>query len=199
MSTCRRRRSAATLACAAFELLSGVPPFHRQEAMTVMYAQLHDDPPPLTNWRPDLPPAVDQVFARALAKVPGERYASCREFADAMRRSLELAAQHLKPHDFLQPQAGHPPTEITGSASGRAADGAIREGAAVRAGYARARARLRRPGRRALPPGLPPAAACPVCRLATGMWFSRSAVSLAGTWSRSWWQVSAFWWQQVPP
>jgi len=56
-----------------------------------------------------------------------------------MRRSLELAAQHLKPHDFLQPQAGHPPTEIAGSASGRAADGAIREGAAVRAGYARAR------------------------------------------------------------
>ena len=128
-----------SLACAAFELLSGVPPFRRPEALTVMYAQLHEPPPRLTDWRPGLPPAVDQVFARALAKAPGDRYASCREFAGAMRRSLDLAAQDLMSRGLLQPQAGHPRTEIAGSAPGRAADGAIRDGAAGRAGHSMAR------------------------------------------------------------
>jgi serine/threonine-protein kinase len=69
------------LACAAFELLAGVPPFRRDEAMAVMYAQLSEPPPPLTSRRPDLPPAADEVLARALAKAPGDRYGSCREFA----------------------------------------------------------------------------------------------------------------------
>jgi serine/threonine-protein kinase len=43
--------------------------------------------------RPDLPPAVDGVFARVLAKQPGDRYANCREFIEAMRVALgSLAA-----------------------------------------------------------------------------------------------------------
>ena len=128
-----------SLACAAFELLSGVPPFHRQEAMTVMYAQLHEPPPPLTARRPGLSPAVDQVLATALAKNPGQRYASCREFAGALCRSLEQGALHRGPYDFLQPQGRHQPTEIAGSAPGHAADGAIRDGAVIRAGHAQAR------------------------------------------------------------
>ena len=82
------------LACAAFELLTGAPPFRRDEAMAVMYAQLSEPPPLLTSRRPDLPPAADQVFARALGKAPADRYASCREFADALR-----AAFGLQPYD----------------------------------------------------------------------------------------------------
>jgi Protein kinase domain len=78
------------LACAAFELLAGAPPFRRDEAMAVMYAQLSEPPPPLTSRRPDLPPAADRVFGRALAKVPGDRYGSCREFADALRGAFGL-------------------------------------------------------------------------------------------------------------
>ena len=46
-----------------------------------------------TALRPDLPPAVDEVFARVLAKEPGDRYANCREFVEAMRVALgDLAA-----------------------------------------------------------------------------------------------------------
>ena len=58
------------LACAAFMLLSGEPPFHRDEVMAVMYAHLSAPPPPLTSLRPGLPPAVDDVMLRALAKAP---------------------------------------------------------------------------------------------------------------------------------
>ena len=102
------------LACAAFELLTGAPPFRRDEAMAVMYAQLSEPPPLLTSRRPDLAPAADQVFARALAKAPGDRYPSCREFADALR-----AAFGLQPYDSgpgIVP-ADHPLTQLARQAS----------------------------------------------------------------------------------
>ncbi len=78
------------LACAAFVLLSGEPPFPRDEGMAVLYAQLSAAPPRLTSRRPDLPLAVDDVLLRALAKAPGDRYASCGEFADALRIAFGL-------------------------------------------------------------------------------------------------------------
>ena len=78
------------LACAAFVLLSGEPPFPRDEGMAVLYAQLSAQPPRLTSRRPGLPPAVDEVLLRALAKAPEGRYASCGEFADALRMAFGL-------------------------------------------------------------------------------------------------------------
>ena len=56
------------LACVAFELLSGTVPFKREMPMAVLYAHLSTPPPRLTAIRQDLPPAVDDVLARALAK-----------------------------------------------------------------------------------------------------------------------------------
>src|SRR6185312_5523052 len=78
------------LACAVFTLMSGTPPFHRDDVTAVLYAQLSDPPPPLTSRRPDLPPAVDEVLQRAMAKAPSDRYASCGEFADALRMAFGL-------------------------------------------------------------------------------------------------------------
>ena len=78
------------LACAAFVLLSGEPPFPRDDGMAVLYAQLSAPPPRLTARRPGLPPAADDVLLRALAKAPDGRYASCGEFADALRVACGL-------------------------------------------------------------------------------------------------------------
>ena len=78
------------LACAVFTLMSGTPPFHRDDDTAVLYAQLSDPPPSLTLRRPDLPPAVDDVLQQALAKAPSDRYASCGEFADALRLAFGL-------------------------------------------------------------------------------------------------------------
>jgi hypothetical protein len=88
-------------------MLTGAPPFRSPEAAALMYAQLSQPPPPLTSRRPDLPAAVDQVFARALAKAPGDRYASCREFADAMRAAFGLAAYDSEPEPI--PAGEQPP------------------------------------------------------------------------------------------
>ena len=78
------------LACSAFEMLSGAPPFRRNETLAIMYAQLSSAPPSLTSVRPDLPAAVDEVMNKALAKTPGERYSTCLEFAAALRRACRV-------------------------------------------------------------------------------------------------------------
>jgi tetratricopeptide (TPR) repeat protein len=93
------------LACVAFTLLSGQPLFPRDDGMAVLYAQLSAPPPRLTSRRPDLPPAVDEVLVRALAKAPEDRYAGCGEFADALRMAFGLRRYNSGVADALYKQA----------------------------------------------------------------------------------------------
>jgi protein kinase-like protein len=72
------------LACSAFEMLCGVPPFERGQDLGLLFDQLSAAPPSLAARRPDLPAAVDLVMARALARSPDDRYASCLDFAAAL-------------------------------------------------------------------------------------------------------------------
>jgi serine/threonine-protein kinase len=78
------------LACVTYELLTGSVPFKREDPMMVLYAHAYADPPLLTAARPDLPAAVDAVLARGLAKQPGQRYATCSDFADGLREAFGL-------------------------------------------------------------------------------------------------------------
>ena len=86
------------LACVAYTLLSGSVLFRREVPMAVLYAHLSVPPPRLTAARPELPDAVNQVLARALAKEPDDRYDSCGTFADALREALGL-----EPYDPSRP------------------------------------------------------------------------------------------------
>ena len=71
-----------------------------------MYAQVSEPPPPLTLAAArDLPAAVDRV-RRALAKAPGDRYTTCREFADALREAFGLVSYDSGPEPI---PAAHPP------------------------------------------------------------------------------------------
>ena len=85
------------LACAAFELLTGTVPFDRDHDMAVIHAHLSQPPPPLAAHRPGLPPAADEVIARGMAKAQEDRYASCREFAESLRRAFGLDAYDHDP------------------------------------------------------------------------------------------------------
>jgi serine/threonine protein kinase len=97
------------LACSAFELLAGAPPFRRDEPTATMYAHLSESAPQLTSRRPGLPAAVDGVLSKALAKTPGDRYASCGQFADALRGAFGFQPYDSGPR--VTPTATHPPTE----------------------------------------------------------------------------------------
>jgi len=80
------------LACATLELFTGAPPFRRDQPMAMMYAHVNDPPPLLSELRPDLGDAADDVLNRALAKFPEDRYDTCREFAAALRQAFQLGA-----------------------------------------------------------------------------------------------------------
>ncbi len=116
------RADAYSLACAAFEMLSGAPPFRRDQSLAVMWAQLSAPPPPLTGARPDLPAAVDQVIFRGLAKAPEDRYPSCRAFAAALQEACGVSAAELPARSAVQQAlAGVPPTGAVSPAPGLAA------------------------------------------------------------------------------
>ena len=85
------------LACSAFTMLTGQPPFVRDESVAVMWAQISATPPTLTSRRPDLPAAADEVIVKALAKIPTDRYATCPEFALALRRACGLDSSGTDP------------------------------------------------------------------------------------------------------
>ena len=135
------RADGYALACAAFEMLAGTPPFRRDENLAVMWAQVSAPPPPLTEHRPDLPPAVDRVMARALAKAPDARYQTCLAFATALREACR--------------------TTETATPNGTVPAGPSRRGAPptmadVPAPVARPRSRRPRPPATRRPPRVPP-------------------------------------------
>ncbi len=107
-----------SLACAGFELLCGTPPFGQDEGLTVMYAQLYVPPPAATARRPDLPAAVDLVLARALAKSPADRYATCGQFAEELRTALGLCPGEPDNPAWLRSQGHDGPVAAAGAASG---------------------------------------------------------------------------------
>ncbi|WP_336085307.1 serine/threonine-protein kinase [Nocardia sp. SSK8] len=77
-----------SLACAFYKLLTGQNPYPAAQPAMVMMGHLHEPPPLATKVNPGLPHAIDHVFARALAKNPAERFATCREFTDAAANAL---------------------------------------------------------------------------------------------------------------
>ena len=155
------------LACVAYELLTGVKPFSRDQGMAVLLAHLSEPPPALRVRRPDLPAAAGHVLARAMAKVPEERYASCRDFAEALRAALGLAAYDLGDPADATSFADATDPAINGKAAGW--DGLVEADTidpmpapvSVAVGVARHRARTvtgsggrRRPNRRRILAGL---------------------------------------------
>ncbi|WP_067688049.1 serine/threonine-protein kinase [Nocardia jejuensis] len=81
-----------SLACTLFRLLTGTVPFTAEHPIAVMQGHLNTPPPPVSSLRAGLPPALDAVMARALAKHPGARFDSCTEFATAAQQALTAPA-----------------------------------------------------------------------------------------------------------
>ena len=80
------------LAGTAFHLLTGAPPFQHSNPIAVISQHLHEDPPRLSDYRPDLA-HLDDVFLKALAKQPEDRFDRCREFAAAVSEQFDGAAE----------------------------------------------------------------------------------------------------------
>ena len=74
-----------------YQMLTGKKPYERDTDVAVMFAHMTEPPPKVSEARPELPEALDAVIARAMAKVPEERYPTCREMVDDARAALGAA------------------------------------------------------------------------------------------------------------
>jgi serine/threonine protein kinase len=90
------RTDVYSLGCVLFECLAGQRPFERESELAVVFAHLNEPPPRLSELRPELPEAFDDVFASALAKSPDDRYSSCGELVDAGRAALQGAPVNVR-------------------------------------------------------------------------------------------------------
>ncbi|MFD6268342.1 serine/threonine-protein kinase [Nocardia asteroides] len=104
------RADVYALGCTLFELLTGAKPFPRDSVVAVMQAHLMAPPPRATASRPDLPPAIDAVLARAMAKNPEERYSSCGALAAAAAAAFGVAVEQTV---VASPPPIPPPVDVT--------------------------------------------------------------------------------------
>jgi len=65
--------------CLLFEAAAGRPPFHHPNQMLVLHQHVNETAPDLRSLRPDAPAALAQAIARALAKLPSDRWPSAEE------------------------------------------------------------------------------------------------------------------------
>ncbi|MUL67829.1 hypothetical protein BOO86_25380 [Mycobacterium sp. CBMA 234] len=86
------------LACTAFQLLTGDPPYADSNPAVVITKHVTAPAPSLGEHRPELRD-LDPVLARAMSKTPAARYGSCQEFAQALQQQATHPVQ-MPPNDF---------------------------------------------------------------------------------------------------
>jgi eukaryotic-like serine/threonine-protein kinase len=81
------------LGCIVYECLTGQTVWSVDQGVAMILAQIASAPLPRPNkLRPDLPPAFEAWFLRALDRDPDKRYQTARELADALAKALVPAA-----------------------------------------------------------------------------------------------------------
>ncbi|MFR9752230.1 serine/threonine-protein kinase [Nocardia sp. 004] len=86
-----------SLGCSFYKLLTGQNPYPSPKPAVVMMGHLHEPPPKPSAVRSDLPAALDDVLAKAMAKDPADRYSTCREFTKAAAAALYGISQVRAP------------------------------------------------------------------------------------------------------
>jgi len=83
-----------------FELLTGRRPYLAPDLMTLAVNVATHPTPRVADTRPDIPPVLDDLVARAMAKDPATRYASAAELHDALVRVREtMTGRYPEPLD----------------------------------------------------------------------------------------------------
>jgi serine/threonine protein kinase/beta-lactam-binding protein with PASTA domain len=99
-----------------YELLTGVVPFDGETAVAIAFKQVSAQPRPPSEVNPSVPPALDAVVLRALAKDPAQRYADADEFIAALQRERQALPASAATAGTTVLSASAPPGEGWSSA-----------------------------------------------------------------------------------
>jgi CheY-like chemotaxis protein/tRNA A-37 threonylcarbamoyl transferase component Bud32 len=107
------RTDVYALACTAFELLTGQPPFDGQQAAVVLVKQVATPAPPASSIRSELAP-FDAVLLKALAKEPTARFESAAAFAASLDRAGAswFADSHVSEAPPTESRAAEPNEQV---------------------------------------------------------------------------------------
>jgi beta-lactam-binding protein with PASTA domain/predicted Ser/Thr protein kinase len=118
-----------------YELLTGVVPFDGETAVAIAFKQVSAEPRPPSAVNPAVPPALDMIVLRALAKDPAQRFADAEEFIAVLLREREampagrsaavLAAAAHRPEGTLGDAHAPPSTGVIPLDGAHAGAGAL--------------------------------------------------------------------------
>jgi len=91
-----------SLAVVLYQLLTNERPFNGDNVSTVLYKIVHREPPPPSQLNVGVPPDMDLVVAKGMAKNPAERYQDAAEMLEDLQCLLE---ERAPVHTITNPQA----------------------------------------------------------------------------------------------
>jgi eukaryotic-like serine/threonine-protein kinase len=96
------------LACVLYEMLAGEPPFTGRTAQAILARRLTDPVPSLRTVRESVPVHVEQAINRALSRAAADRFATARQFAEALAEPRAPVARVPGPRPRARPRRRWP-------------------------------------------------------------------------------------------
>ena len=106
-----------SLGVVLYELLTGVRPFEADSISTIIYRVLYEDPRPPAAHNPALPPEINLVLAKALAKAPDRRYDSGAALVVDLRKAFSMLPPETLSRPFARPATASSPATVPTPAS----------------------------------------------------------------------------------